>query len=388
NRFRKIIRQRRLYKVLFFLAIISFIFFIASFNSNRGLAQNSQACTFWRGYGAVPSPTGFITPIPFSPTPSLSPIPTTLSPTRTPTPIPGTPTPTTAISPGQPYRAFSNDSYWNTPFPANAPIDPNNSKYIADSQNPSNTQNFLQFTAAPGTSQGFGQPIYWASVSDKLYTITDGSRTVQVHIPSNARPATGSDAQITIYDLSTDQVVGMSGASYNSSTDKWTVGGTIDRYILSSNGLDSKAAGSNDSRNTGHRGTTSAVRAVRLDEVRAGAIRHRLACFWWATGIQDINHYWPMVGDEGAKGGIVPEGIVIRIKPSVNLSTRGLSSPALVIAKALQDYGCLITDNSGSGNRLKLEINEPAWQQIGLTYNALSPIPWSDWEFVKGGYKP
>ena len=95
-----------------------------------------------------------------------------------------------------------------------------------------------------------------------------------------------------------------------------------------------------------------------------------------------------MVGDEGAKGGIVPEGIVIRIKPSINLASKGLSQPALVIAKALQDYGCLITDNSGSGNRLKLEINEAAWQQIGLTYNALSPIPWSDWEFVKGGYSP
>src|SRR3989338_748970 len=288
----------------------------------------------------------------------------------------------------QPYRAFSADSYWNTPFPPNAPIDPNNTKYIADSQNSSHTQNFLQFTAAPGTSQAFGQPIFWAKASDKLYSITDGSRNVSVHIPANARPATGSDGQITIYDQSTDQVVGMSVASYNSSTDKWTVGGTIDRYILSSNGLDTKASGSNDSRNTGHRGTTSAVRAVRIDEVQNGVINHRLACFWWATGVQTVNHYWPMVGDEGAKGGIVPEGIVIRIKPSINLASKGLSKPALVIAKALQDYGCLITDNSGSGNRLKLEINEAEWQQIGLTYNALSPIPWSDWEFVKGGYSP
>ncbi|OGG02235.1 hypothetical protein A2W14_02595 [Candidatus Gottesmanbacteria bacterium RBG_16_37_8] len=298
-----------------------------------------------------------------------------------------TPTPTQPVG-NQPYRAFSADSYWNTPFPDNSPIDPNNAKYIADSQNSSHTQNFLQFTAAPGTSQAFGQPIYWAKASDKLYTITDGSRTVQVHIPANARPASGSDGQITIYDKSTDQVVGMSGASYNSSSDKWTVGGSIDRYILSSNGLDSNAAGSNDSRNTGHRGTTSAVRAVRVDEVQKGIINHRLACFWWATGVQTVNHYWPMVGDEGAKGGIVPEGIVIRIKPNVNLASKGLSQPALVIAKALQDYGCLITDNSGSGNRLKVELNEAAWQQIGLTYDALSPLPWSDWQFVKGGYQP
>jgi len=319
-----------------------------------------------------PTITGRVTPTPTRP-PNVSP----------------TPRPSVTSPPdGLPYRAFSNDSYWNTPMPINAPIDSRSAVYIADSQNSSHTQNYLRFTAAPGTSQGFGQPIYWASPSDKLYTISDGNLTVQVHIPRGAAPASGSDGQITIYDQSTNQVVGMSGASYNSSSDTWHVSGSIDRYMLNSNGLDRRVSGSNSNNNYGHRGITTAVRAVRLDEVQAGVIRHRLACFWWATGTQTVNHYWPMAGDEGSKGGIVPEGIVIRIKPSVNLASRGLSAPALVIAKALQDYGCMIGDNSGSGNRLKLELNEAAWRNIGLTYDALAPIPWSDWEFIQGGYNP
>ena len=319
-----------------------------------------------------------------SPTPTRTPTPgASATPTRTPTPGPS-PTPPS----GLPYRAFSNNSYWNTPFPANAPIDSHNAAYIADSQNSSHTQNYLRFTAAPGTSQGFGQPIYWASSSDKLYTISDGSLTVQVHIPRGASPASGSDGQITVYDLSTNQVVGMSGASYNSSSDTWSVGGSIDRYMLDSNGLDRRVSGSNNNNNYGHRGVSTAVRAVRVDEVQAGVIRHRLGCFWWATGTQTVNHYWPMAGDEGSKGGIVPEGIVIRIKPSVNLASRGLSAPALVVAKALQDYGCMIEDNSGAGNRLKLERNESAWQSIGIREDSLAPLPWSDWEFIQGGYSP
>jgi len=132
-----------------------------------------------------------------------------------------------------------------------------------------------------------------------------------------------------------------------------------------------------------------------VDEVQAGAINHRLECFWWATGIRDKNHYWPMSGDEGNKYshdgtrvGIVPEGIVARIKPSVNLATKGLSAPGLVIATALQKYGCIVGDNSGAGNRVPLELNKTAWQNLGLTFSALQSIPWSDYEFIRGGYDP
>ena len=312
--------------------------------------------------------------------PSSTPMAPSPSPTHT---IQISPTPT----PPSVYRVFSTDSYWNTPFPDNAPIDPHNSEYIADSQNSSHTQNFLQFTAAPGTTQAFAFPIYWSSSSDKLYTISASSQTVQVRIPRNAQPASGSDGEISIFDRTNDQTVAMWQAIHNSSNDSWTASG-LSRYMLSSNGLDKNASGSNDTRNFGHRGIPAPVRAVRVDEVRAGSIEHRFECYWWATGTRDASHYWPMTGDEGDKGGIVPEGIVIRIKPGINLNTRGLSVPALVIAKALQQYGCLIGDNSGSGNRLKLERNETAWQNMGLTYDALASIPWSDWEFIQGGYKP
>jgi hypothetical protein len=93
-----------------------------------------------------------------------------------------------------------------------------------------------------------------------------------------------------------------------------------------------------------------------------------------------------MVGHENNKGGIVPEGIVVRIKSNVDLGSKGLSSAAKIVATALQKYGCIVGDNSGSGNRLKLQENVD-WTGI-LNADSLKNIPWSDWEFVKGGAVP
>ncbi|MBW2533447.1 MAG: hypothetical protein JRI55_18290 [Deltaproteobacteria bacterium] len=145
------------------------------------------------------------------------------------------------------------------------------------------------------------------------------------------------------------------------------------------------------------------ARAIRMDEVAAGAINHRLECFWHATGRPNDStpwYYWPLAGYESGKGGIVPEGLVLRIKPSVNLDGRGLSTSELVIARAMQQYGCVIGDNDGgTKNSLKLErdklgddcVEAPcSWKEAApdLRYSALEAFAWDDYEFVLGGFDP
>jgi hypothetical protein len=93
-----------------------------------------------------------------------------------------------------------------------------------------------------------------------------------------------------------------------------------------------------------------------------------------------------MSGSESGKNGVVPEGIVIRIRPSVNLKERNLSPAAMVIAKALKRYGAVVGDNSGSGNNLKLQANTD-WSGI-LHQDSLRALKWRDFVFVKGGYRP
>ena len=281
-----------------------------------------------------------------------------------------------------PEPVFTATSWWNTPL-GNAPVDPNSARYIADSQQLAHTQNYLRLSIG-----AWGAPTYHAVATDPLYTITPTTygNSVTVHIPASAQPQPTSDAELTIYDPSTNQVVGLWGGAYNSTTRKWTTAG-IDRYYLNSDGVAAKSGGMKG--NEGHRGISANFRGIRQDELLAGAINHRFEVYWWATASQTpegARAYWPMTNAEQNKGGVVPEGIVVRIKPGVDLSTRHLSPSALVIAQALQKYGAVVGDNSGSGNNLKLQANAN-WTGL-LAANSLAAIPWSDYEFVKGGYRP
>jgi hypothetical protein len=171
---------------------------------------------------------------------------------------------------------------------------------------------------------------------------------------------------------------------YHPKTHRWTAAGT-DRYYLSSTGIQHSLPGGHRG-NEGHRGIPSTYRAVHKQEVMSGAIHHRLELFWWATAGHTPGGrqaYFPMSGSEQHKGGVVPEGIVLRIKPSVNLRAKHLSPAALVIARALKRYGGIIGDNSGSGNNLKLQSNAN-WTH-SLRKNSLESIGWRDYEFVRGG---
>ena len=65
---------------------------------------------------------------------------------------------------------------------------------------------------------------------------------------------------------------------------------------------------------------------------------------------------FPMVGSDGSSSNpsAPPQGLRFRIKPSVDLDSLGLPRQALVIARALQQYGFYIGD-SGGVTALKLE---------------------------------
>lgn len=293
-------------------------------------------------------------------------------------------TPAQAIVP----RVFKDTSYWNTPIDKSgpAPVHSRNATYIADSQKTANTQNWLKLSMG-----NYAQPIFSSSCTDKAYTVNPVKYgdTKTLRIPVAARPAPGNDSQMVIYDMCQREVFGLHQAAYNSTSDTWTAS-SLDHYGLDTEGLEKDAATTDSATNDGHRGIPPPVRAVEKAEIEAGVIPHRLECFWHLTAAQtpevgDNDAYWPMTGAEN-KTGIVPEGVVIRIKRSVNLANYSLSPAARIIAKALQDYGCTVGDNSGSGNRLKVQRNT-SWTGI-LNVDSLKPLTWNLWEFVKGGYDP
>jgi hypothetical protein len=294
------------------------------------------------------------------------------------------------------FRPFNNYSYWNRPFPSAAPIDDKSDLYIADANNRDVSTLYLGLTGAPGARQSYAAPLVWSSPEDPQYTIAPSryGKPLSIRIPIGTQPQTGKDGALWIIDRTAPQggvFAQLYKARFNGHT--WLAASTS-QYRIGSNGLNRKTRGSDEPSNDGHRGIPPHIQMVRLDEIKAGAIEHRLACYWHATGRPDTTtpwFYWPMVGYERGKRGITPEGLVIRIKPEVDLSQKPLSPVARIIAIALQRYGCMIGDNSGGkNNRLKLERNEAAWAALDpeLSFDALASLPWIDWEFIKGGYDP
>jgi hypothetical protein len=276
-------------------------------------------------------------------------------------------------------RPFQPTSYWNTKL-GKAPHSRHSAAWIKDSLHASHTQNYLKLVLGD-----WGMPVYRSRASDPLYRITSSGHTIKVHIPARARPMAADDAAMVIIDRATLQVVSLQGAKY--ANGKWTAAG-LSRYGYQSNGIAGGLPGGRRA-NFGHRGLPGSVRAVTKAEIQRGKIRHRLEVYWWETASstpEGPSAYFPMTGSESGKTGIVPEGAVIRLKPSVDLDTLHLSPSARVIARALQKYGAVVGDNSGTGNNLKLQAGVN-WTGL-LNKDSLKNIPWSDFVFVKGGYRP
>jgi hypothetical protein len=295
--------------------------------------------------------------------------------------------------PSPPYRAFSDTSYWNTPLPDSAPVDPNSESMIEFLRS-SNRRDFIRLGGTDPTGR-WGNPVYWAGPGDPSYDVSNSCRYPQpsefrdVRIPLGAQPDPTSDAAMTVYDLQRGLVFAMHWSVYDAERDAWSAcGGTV--FSLGSNGLDGDWPGSDDPRNTGHRGVPPPTYAVRYDEVELGTIDHVLKI---AVHTAAPSHVFPMVGSDGiaTDPAAPPEGARIRIEPSLDLDELDLSPAALIVARALQTYGAVVGDQSGGSVALKVENTVAEgqgqrWTGV-LAADSLSAIPLDAYQVVELGYQ-
>jgi hypothetical protein len=278
-----------------------------------------------------------------------------------------------------PFRAFNDKSEWNKPIPADAPIDPDSGKFVEHIKGFNPKIQGLKLSI-----DKWAEPFYWAKEGDPWYEIA-GFPVPRVRIPKGAVPATNSDSEMTIFDLEKGWVIkfwraSFDGKAWHTSSKTW--------YALASNGLEGRLPESDEKRNTGHRGYPPALHGVRWDEVKGGILRHTLKVGLDKTG---ESHVYPGCGHEKNRGGIIPEGAIFRIKPSVDLASRGLKSNALVIARAIQTYGVVVGDTGNTPMALKMEALEKEgrperWSQLGIETDSLAVIRFDDFECIKLGY--
>jgi hypothetical protein len=298
---------------------------------------------------------------------------------------------------GKPYRAFTGNSWWNAPVPADAPHNPHEAAILGYLQSaPQSDQGCLRLAGAHDNR--WGQPVYWAQPGDVDYDVQGlppgrPPETRSLRIPPGAEPADNSDGSLVVYDMARGYVAMLTDAKFDAPAGQWSASGATVTY-LDSNGLHAATNKSNNPHNTGtHRGNNGATTAVRLDMVRAGEIRNVLKI---ASGPELANRWvFPMTGSDGDYDGndpaVPPEGLRLRIKPSVNLDQLGLHPQALVIAKAIQKYGVYLGD-SGGATALKLEDTrtEGRGQLWDVTTEDLCSLPFSPayWDVLPEGYDP
>lgn len=279
------------------------------------------------------------------------------------------------------FRAFTSESWWNTPMPAGAPADPDSRAWLRLIARTTEGDP-LRLTGLPSSQPEQAQPVYFSDGDDPRYTIDPGlGPAVTVRIPRWAIPSGADSPKMTVIDRTTDQGIGLTGAAF--ADGGWTAAG-LDRYWLSSDGIAEDAGGADGNR--GHRGATMVLKALRLEEVLLPPIRRRAQCFV-PPELIGPDPVWPMVGSDGGRRGGIPEGIVLRIRPRVDLSTLELSRDARVIAAMLQDYGCVVTDG-GAPSAVTLRLSRADWSPTRLRDDAFAALTWRDWQFVEGGYRP
>ena len=307
---------------------------------------------------------------------------------------PAAPSPEETDAPA-PLRAFTADSWWNTPVPQDAPVHPEERallRYLSTGK-----ESGGGCLRLAGTEDNkWGQPVYWAGDGDPEYDVEVDAPIVppemeNLRIPAGAEAADNNDGSMSIFDVGRGYTVALTEAEYDRATDTWSAGGATVTY-LDSNGLHARTGQASDARNEGtHRGNNAAVMMARIDEVEAGRIEHVLKI---ASGPEASKRFvFPMVGSDGdsRQADAPPQGLRLRIKPSVDLDALELDRQTLVIARAMQDYGVYIGD-SGSVTTLKLEDTrtsrgEQMWKMKPTALCAL-PLTPEFWDVLPEGYRP
>jgi hypothetical protein len=247
-------------------------------------------------------------------------------------------------------NGFARDGVWNTRLPAKVPLAPDSAAIVAsiaqDEQNTNgawglNTDKY----STPIFIAGRHTPVQTWTFSDCLDmpqlapVIAASLRNVPT--PANLIVSRGTDESTTIYQPSTDTYWDFWRARKDAGG-HWSAcwGGRIKHYSRNP-GIFKNPLGASAS------GLPLGAFTIRISELQRGHIDHAINLVVPRTRANCFS--WPANRDDGiAVGAGIPcEGQRLRLNPSFDVSK--LYSPAAqTIARAMQQYGLIITDKGGA----------------------------------------
>lgn len=224
---------------------------------------------------------------------------------------------------------------WNSPVPANAPVDPRSASYVAR----------LEGLDPVISIRKFSVPVYMADASTPRFTITPtaayaapGTRLASVPIPAGATADPSDDGHLAVLDPGNKCVYELYRAQPRGSgwTAEWVNATPSDGTGVYPDGLGTRAAG-----------FSIAAGLIWPDELRSGKIDHALVFAYPFT--RKGGPVAPATRSDGRTDDptALPIGSRMILDPSIDVDALGLSPQDLTIAHTLQRYGMFLADTSG-----------------------------------------
>ena len=259
------------------------------------------------------------------------------------------------------WRPFNDQSPWNTPVAANAAVDANSSTLISDLSTISGQTKFWI------NIQDYSIPVYWVdSTTAPMVTVTTGmggtgfrigaasdgvaAGSGSAPIPAGAIPAAGSDMHLAIIDRNAHTEWGFWDAVSGSSG--WTAGeaSTLD---LAGDGVRPPERSNPWWAGHGPRACGYGLinGLITAGDLRCGSIEHALVVAY--PHVRSRYYTAPASTAQGTTGdAIATRGVLcgghIQLDPALDVTTLGLSTTGMMIARALQKYGAFVGDFSGA----------------------------------------
>lgn len=213
---------------------------------------------------------------------------------------------------------------------------------------------------------------------------------LDVPVPKTAVPAWGRDGQLTVYDKASDTAwefwqmrKGLDG--------RWSAcwGGRIDK-VSSNPGIFPKPFGVSAS------GLLMAPGVISIDDFTRGQIDHAMYLAIMAPANWD-QVSWPANRSDGYSRNphALAEGQRLRLDPTLDIGSLGLTPVGDMVARAAQKYGFIVSDTAGavsvvteSGAAAQAATRRNPWNDLlaGPSYDALRNFPWDKVQVLPRDY--
>jgi hypothetical protein len=298
-------------------------------------------------------------------------------------------------------KVFAPNSFWYTPIPANAPLHANSANFVKDFLR----QKAAYYQTVNVNTNDYASPVYTVSAGTPKVKVTQwdcqkkgysdpnlGSQWAAVPIPSYATPSKGTDAEMTIYDPSSNTIWEFWQARKVNGQWQACWGGRMQNV------------NTNDGAFPGHYGTTATSLPflggqITAEELQRGEIKHVIG-----IALVELEHYttysWPAHRSDGYNPNKapnrIPEGMRFRLDPKVNVDALPMSRAGKIIAKAAQKYGFVVWDRAGAISIRAQNVVSytsqgksnpyPALFENKQNYQVLNGFPWDKLQFMPMHY--